>query len=149
MVYAIGLSGSGGFGGRGPGGPGGGHGGGGGRGGHGGFGGPGGRYPGNFSPQFGGWSVGGQPPHGGTANDGPDPGLTKIADATGGGFFHLTTTDDLTRTFKRVADELHHQYLLGFTPSKLDGKTHHLEVKVSDATYTVRARKTYLAPSDH
>jgi hypothetical protein len=70
----------------------------------------------------------------------------KIAEMTGGGYFHLTGTADLTHTFERVADELHHQYLLGFTPSKVDGKTHHLDVRVSDTTYTVRARKTYLAP---
>jgi hypothetical protein len=44
---------------------------------------------------------------------------------------------DLTRTFKRVAEELHHQYLLGFTPPKLDGKSHHLAVGVNDETLTV------------
>jgi VWFA-related protein len=140
MVYAIGLSGAGfGPGGRGRGGPGGG-----GRG-RGGWGGPGGAgHPGHFSPQYGGWSVPGTRRPG--ATDEPDPGLMKIAEMTGGGYFHLTGTADLTHTFERVADELHHQYLLGFTPSKVDGKTHHLDVRVSDTTYTVRARKTYLAP---
>ena len=60
--------------------------------------------------------------------DHPDEGLPKIAAATGGGYFELSTTSDLAATFARVADELHHQYALGFTPEKLDGKMHALEV---------------------
>ena len=60
----------------------------------------------------------------------PDEGLPKIAAATGGGYFELTSTNDLAATFARVADELHHQYALGFTPSALDGKMHSLEVHV-------------------
>ena len=56
--------------------------------------------------------------------DRPDPGLEKLAAASGGGYFELTSTNDLGTTFGRVADELHHQYLLGFAPQQLDGKTH-------------------------
>ena len=80
--------------------------------------------------------------------DKPDEGLPKIAAATGGGYFELTTTNDLGATFAKVADELHHQYALGFTPEKLDGKMHALEVRLSadaGAGMTVRARKSYLA----
>jgi Ca-activated chloride channel family protein len=132
MVYAIGFAGasgfgrrSGGYGGRPGGGAGGGHGGFGG----GGFGG--GRYGG-------GGSRGGQP-------DRPDEGLPKIATATGGGYFELTSTSDLASTFARVAEELHHQYALGFTPAKLDGKMHTLDVRVAQPGLTARARKSYLA----
>ena len=57
--------------------------------------------------------------------------MPKIATATGGGYFELTSTNDLASTFARVAEELHHQYALGFTPAKLDGKMHTLEVRVS------------------
>jgi Ca-activated chloride channel family protein len=74
-----------------------------------------------------------------------DPGLAKIAEATGGGYFELTTTADLGATFRRVAEELHHQYLLGFSPKVLDGKTHRLDVRVKGAGLSVRARRTYLA----
>ena len=77
--------------------------------------------------------------------EGPDEGLPKIAAATGGGYFELTSTKDLAFTFSRVADELHHQYALGFTPEKLDGKMHDLTVKLSRPDVTVRARKRYLA----
>jgi Ca-activated chloride channel family protein len=78
-------------------------------------------------------------------NDRPDEGLPKIAAATGGGYFELTSTHDLASTFQRVADELHHQYALGFTPALLDGKMHQLQVKVAQAGTTVRARRSYLA----
>ena len=75
----------------------------------------------------------------------PDEGLPKIAAATGGGYFELTSARDLASTFARVADELHHQYALGFTPEKLDGKMHDLTVRLSHPTLITRARKRYLA----
>jgi Ca-activated chloride channel family protein len=73
----------------------------------------------------------------------PDEGLPKLADATGGGYFELTTAANLARTFTRVAEELHHQYALGFVPDKLDGKMHELTVRV--AMPDLRVRKRYLA----
>jgi VWFA-related protein len=76
----------------------------------------------------------------------PDEGMAKIAAATGGGYFELTSLGDLLGKFDRVIDELHHQYALGFVPQKLDGKLHDLTVKVNKSGYTVRARKRYLAP---
>ncbi len=117
MVYAIGLAGSPPSYGRG------------------GFGplGPGGSSRGGFG--------GGRP----AAADKPDEGLAKIALATGGGYFELTSTSDLAATFSRVADELHRQYALGFTPDKLDGKMHTLDVRVAGEGMTARARKSYLA----
>ena len=75
----------------------------------------------------------------------PDPGLRRLADATGGGYFELQWTDNLTSTFGRVAEELHRQYWLGFAPQKLDGKVHRLEVKVKRSGLTVRARPSYVA----
>lgn len=81
----------------------------------------------------------------GFAATGPDPGLAKIAQDTGGGYFELTDTADLGATFRRVAEELHHQYLLGFSPAVADGKTHRIDVRTPDVSMTVRARKTYLA----
>jgi VWFA-related protein len=138
MVYAIGLAGNnspaagGGY-------PGGGHPGGG-------WGG-GGRMPGGHGRGMGGWGgprggFGGRP---NAVDDKPDEGLPKIAAATGGGYFELTSTSDLASTFSRVADELHHQYALGFTPQALDGKMHSLAVHIAQAGVTVRARKSYLA----
>lgn len=79
------------------------------------------------------------------AADHPDEGLTKLAAVTGGGYFELTSTSDLAATFSRVADELHRQYALGFTPDKLDGKMHTIELRVAGDGMTARARKSYLA----
>jgi Ca-activated chloride channel family protein len=75
----------------------------------------------------------------------PDPGLPRIAEETGGGYFELTRADDLPTTFARIADELHRQYAIGFDPTKLDGKTHDLQVKVKPRGMKVRARKNYVA----
>jgi Ca-activated chloride channel family protein len=79
----------------------------------------------------------------------PDKGIRKLAEATGGGYFLLTKAADLNATFTRVADELHRQYVLGFTPQVADGKLHNLQVRVSQLGMTARARNTYLAPSAH
>jgi Ca-activated chloride channel family protein len=75
----------------------------------------------------------------------PDRGLKKIADETGGGFFELTKKDDLGPTFTRVAQELHSQYILGFSPATLDGKIHKIEVRVKRSGLTARSRKSYVA----
>ena len=91
---------------------------------------------------FGGGPFGGGRP---AYSDRPDDGLPKIAAATGGGYFELTSTHDLGATFAKVADELHHQYALGFTPEKLDGKMHTVDVRLAGEGRTVRARKSYLA----
>jgi VWFA-related protein len=77
-----------------------------------------------------------------------DAGLPKIAAATGGGYFELTSTNNLASTFRRIADELHRQYALGFTPQNLDGKTHKLEVRLKKPELVARARKTYIAKKD-
>jgi len=76
----------------------------------------------------------------------PDEDMAKIAAATGGGYFELTSPSDVLGKFDRVIDELHHQYALGFVPQKPDGKLHELTVKVNRPGYAVRARKHYLAP---
>jgi Ca-activated chloride channel family protein len=92
---------------------------------------------------FGGRNAGGS--GGSLQMEKPDEGLPKIAAATGGGYFELTSARELAATFARVANELHHQYALGFTPEKLDGKMHDLAVHLSKPDLMARARKRYLA----
>jgi Ca-activated chloride channel family protein len=82
---------------------------------------------------------------GGRQSSTPDKGLKKLAEETGGGFFLLKKEDELGPTFTRVAQELHSQYVLGFSPAALDGKVHKLEVKVKKTGLNVRARKSYVA----
>jgi Ca-activated chloride channel homolog len=75
----------------------------------------------------------------------PDRGLKKLSEETGGGFFELKKKDELGPTFTRVAQELHSQYVLGFSPQDLDGKVHKLEVRVKRPGTTARGRKSYVA----
>jgi VWFA-related protein len=75
----------------------------------------------------------------------PDRNLRRLAEQTGGGFFELRRTADLNATFTGVINELHRQYVIGFTPEKLDGTLHTLEVRSKVPGMTVRARKSYLA----
>jgi Ca-activated chloride channel homolog len=75
----------------------------------------------------------------------PDRGLRRLAEETGGGYFELKKTDELGPTFTRVAQELHSQYTLGFSPATLDGKEHKLEVRMKKPGLTARARKSYIA----
>jgi Ca-activated chloride channel family protein len=78
----------------------------------------------------------------------PDRNLRRLAAETGGGYFELRRTADLNSTFTRVADELHRQYVLGFSPENLDGLVHKLEVRVKVPGMTVRARQSYLASAE-
>jgi VWFA-related protein len=82
------------------------------------------------------------------AADLPDAGLALVAQETGGGYAEVRPSDNLGAAFAQVADELHSQYLLGFTPPKRDGKKHDIEVKVSQRGVKPRARKNYVAPSE-
>jgi VWFA-related protein len=77
----------------------------------------------------------------------PDPGLARLAEATGGGYTEIRPRQDLAAEFGRVVDELHQQYLLGFVPVSQDGKTHKVDVKVRGSV-EVRARRTYRAPGN-
>ena len=75
----------------------------------------------------------------------PDRGLRRLVEETGGGYFELKKTTELAPTFTRVAQELHSQYTLGFTPAVLDGKEHKLLVRMKQPGMNARARKTYVA----
>ena len=78
----------------------------------------------------------------------PDGSLRRLAEETGGGYFELRETDELGATFTRVSQELHSQYVLGFSPPERDGKTHSVTVRVKGQGMTARARRSYVAPSD-
>ena len=96
----------------------------------------------------------GFPPGGGSARTNPllskrvqppDPALKDLAEVSGGAYFELGEKEDLGALFRRVSEELRHQYWMGFTPSKLDGKRHEIGVKVSRPDLEVRARRHYIA----
>ena len=80
--------------------------------------------------------------------DMPDPGLARVAEETGGGYTEIRFGQDLGKAFTEVADELHRQYLIGFSPSRRDGKVHDINVRVTQGGLKPRARKSYLAPKE-
>lgn len=71
--------------------------------------------------------------------------MKSIARRSGGRATELKATDDLATALTAVADELHHQYLVGFTPAAFDAKVHKLDVRVRSAGLAVRARQSYVA----
>jgi VWFA-related protein len=76
-----------------------------------------------------------------------DAYLYEIASRTGGVLHRADRLEDLPGAFARIADELRHQYLLGYYPAKkdLDDSERHITVTVSRPGLTVRSREGYRA----
>ena len=72
--------------------------------------------------------------------------MKKLSEVTGGRFYE-GETGTLKDTFSLIAEELRHQYRLGFYPDELkrDGSLHALQVKVNLPDVSVRSRREYLA----
>ena len=73
--------------------------------------------------------------------------MKTISVRSGGRATELKSTDDLGAVLAGIADELHQQYLLGFTPASFDGRTHAIDVKIKSPEHIVRARQNYTARS--
>ena len=72
--------------------------------------------------------------------------LREITDESGGRTEVVTTSAELSAASARIAEELNHQYVMGFTPAHAsDGKFHTLRVRTHNTTYKVRARSGYVA----
>jgi Ca-activated chloride channel family protein len=72
--------------------------------------------------------------------------LREITDESGGRTEVVTTSADVSAASARIAEELNHQYVMGFTPAhSADGKYHTLRVRTHNTTYKVRARSGYVA----
>ncbi|MEX2661122.1 MAG: hypothetical protein WD227_04290, partial [Vicinamibacterales bacterium] len=71
--------------------------------------------------------------------------VRELAEASGGGHFEVPQGADLPAAFARIAEELRHQYLLGFSPAILDGKEHKIDVRLSRPNLKVRARRSHAA----
>jgi|KBSMisStaDraftv2_1062788.scaffolds.fasta_scaffold62737_2 VWFA-related protein len=71
--------------------------------------------------------------------------LNEVVSDTGGGFFEIDQLSELNSIATQIALELHSQYVLGFTPEKLDNKVHKIEVRVKKHGFNARARRSYLA----
>jgi Ca-activated chloride channel family protein len=71
--------------------------------------------------------------------------IVTATENTGGGHFEVASGSDLTKTFTQVAEQLRHQYLIGFSPAVSDGKTHKVEVRMINPKLKVQARRSYVA----
>jgi len=85
---------------------------------------------------------------GSTGKTRPNRRIEELATQTGGGYYELREHDDMNATFTGILEELHNQYVLGFSPATMDGKEHKLEVKVKRPSMLVRARRSYVAAPD-
>jgi len=116
-----------------------------------------GRFPrgrGGFPPNFpmvsqaqGQWPGRGQRRHG-RGQQGAEF-MRELSTVTSGRFYESQLTD-LPQTFSLIAEELRHQYRLGFYPAEIkkDGSVHQLRVKVDATDLAVRARQQYRAQSE-
>ena len=75
--------------------------------------------------------------------------FAQLAALTGGRSFHPKNTAELNVILRTIANELRHQYLLGYTPSRAivrgEERWRPITVRVNRADATVRARDGYLA----
>ncbi len=72
--------------------------------------------------------------------------LREITDDSGGRTEVVHNAAELVEATARIADELNHQYVLGYTsPRGADGKYHSIRVRVRGSGYKVRARNGYVA----
>lgn len=68
--------------------------------------------------------------------------LNELTSQGGGYTAIISSAADLGPATERIADELNHQYMIGYTPlTRADGKYHTVRVRVTNDTYKVRARR--------
>lgn len=74
--------------------------------------------------------------------------MAEIARRTGGHAYESKKRDDLEPIYKLIAEELHGQYVLTYTPDKpdTDGGYHKVEVKANKGDLEVTTREGYYAP---
>jgi len=84
-------------------------------------------------------------------NDRVNPrALREITDESGGYTEVIRDSPDLVPATERIAEELNHQYTLGYSPEHPpDNRRHTIRVRVKKpGEHFVRARRSYLAASD-
>ncbi len=109
----------------------------------------GGGYPGGGGGYPGGGGNGGRrgEPTGANGIDGKKI-MLQIAERTGGHAFEAKKKDDLDAIYKQIEEELRNQYLLTYTPDKVDneGGFHKILLKANKDDLIVSTREGYFAP---
>ena len=73
--------------------------------------------------------------------------LKDLSESTGGRVFSADATEGgLTRTFESIADELRHQYSIGYIPEDAGqtGQRKQIKVRVNRPNLIIRARDSYI-----
>jgi VWFA-related protein len=75
--------------------------------------------------------------------------MQQIASRTGGQFFEARKKDNLDEIYNQIAASLRQQYLLTYTPDKVDteGEFHKIVLKTDKSDLTVITREGYYAPA--
>jgi hypothetical protein len=71
--------------------------------------------------------------------------VVRLTEATGGGHVVISRDSDFRSAIARIAEELRHQYLLGFVPRAADGRQHSIEVRLTTPGLVANARRSYIA----
>ncbi len=110
---------------------------------------PGGGYPGGGYPG-GGYPGGGSGPRGGDSGPQVDgrKTLETIATRTGGRYFEARKKENLGDIYSAIADELHNQYVLTYTPDKRinEDEYHKIALKAKNNDLTAATREGYYTP---
>jgi Ca-activated chloride channel homolog len=114
------------------------------------------RWPFNpfISYQFPQWPQGRVPPSGGGTSSGEYRRaaryLQELADRSGGRLYNADTIYNVSQAFSMIAEELRHQYALGYYPTnaKKDGTYRRVKVRVEKTGMIVRAREGYRSAMD-
>lgn len=76
--------------------------------------------------------------------------LQDLADRSGGRLYYAESLGNVSSSFTQIAEELRHQYVVGYYPtnSAKDGSYRSVKVRVNEPGLVVRARKGYRASAD-
>ncbi|MGE0103758.1 MAG: VWA domain-containing protein [Blastocatellales bacterium] len=76
--------------------------------------------------------------------------LQELADRSGGRLYYAEDLRNVSSAFTQIAEELRHQYVIGYYPTNAekDGTYRSVKVRVREAGLVVRARKGYRAVAE-
>ncbi len=80
------------------------------------------------------------------ARDSLSGGIARLTESTGGGHAGVPRGGNLSGTMTRIAEELRHQYLIGFVPRATDGRVHRVEVRLKQPGLRATTRTSFVAP---
>ena len=78
----------------------------------------------------------------------PGRGLRNFAEESGGEYFEVEKTINLTPALSRIAEELHALYELTFASGPLDGQVHAVSVRAKQQSLAVHSRRSYKISKD-